>query len=435
MSDYEELDNQEALKLILEDMQDDEVESILRKHSRIGKIMPPKEESNDNEMHVKQELFMVSFIELTILNEYLYNALKHGSKDLMIDSYGKTDSIGRISFNESDFNPIESYWFKGKLNGSDNEFIFQTKIFRDTSQQVITEFYVACNKSISFEKMNDIFKDLKSWAFNTSKYVGGCIKVKVKDGTFRGIEIIKFEDKSTELILNETQEKFIKHFINRIGRGGYARYLLNGVPGSGKTESIREIMRQLKGFSTFIIPDFNTSEDLTTILEACEIFTHGVIIMDDIDLYLGSRDKGGYTQLLGHFLSFFDGVKKRKISLLASTNDKGLVDKAAERPGRFNITLDYTFLTAEQITKVCNIHLPEEYRITEVYEALTSNINGKKADITGAFISNLADNIKEMCDDNEDWKVADVVVLIKELYKGFYMSQVESRNNIGFKTN
>jgi len=138
---------------------------------------------------------------------------------------------------------------------------------------------------------------------------------------------------------------------------------------------------------------------------------------------------------LGQFLSFFDGVKKRKISLLASTNDKGLVDKAAERPGRFNFTLDYGFLDDEQIVKVCDIHLPEKWRVDEVYDALKDNIGGKKAKITGAFIANLADNIKEMSEDDENWTLEDTVSLIKESYKGFYSSQVEKeRQSLGFQT-
>jgi hypothetical protein len=53
--------------------------------------------------------------------------------------------------------------------------------------------------------------------------------VKVKEGQFRGIIDIE-EEAGNELILNATQRKFIDHF-NRVGRGGNARYLLNGEPG------------------------------------------------------------------------------------------------------------------------------------------------------------------------------------------------------------
>ena len=201
------------------------------------------------------------------------------------------------------------------------------------------------------------------------------------------------------------------------------------------TESIREIARRLIPNVTFIIPEFRTSDDLTSIMEACEIFENAVIVMDDIDLYLGSRDHGNYTNLLGQFLSFFDGVKKRKISLLASTNDKGLVDKAAERPGRFNFTLDYSFLDDDQIVKVCNIHLPEKWRVEGVYDALKGNVGGKKAKITGAFIANLADNIKEMSEGDEEWGLEDTVSLIKESYKGFYNTQISKDNpSMGYQS-
>ena len=319
------------------------------------------------------------------------------------------------------------------MENDTNDYFIQTKIFIDNRGELVTNVTVTCKEGVSHEKLEDLLKNLRSLAFNNSDYKGKCIKVKLRDGRFRGIEIIDIKESSNELILNEVQKKFIEHFISRVSRGGNARYLFNGEPGTGKTESIREIARRLVPTVTFIIPEFNTSDDLTMIMEACEIFENAVIIMDDIDLYLGSRDNGSYTRLLGQFLSFFDGVKKRKISLLASTNDKGLVDKAAERPGRFNFTLDYSYLDEDQIVKVCDIHLPEQWRVKEVYDVLTGNINGKKAKITGAFIANLADNIREMSEDEEDWELEDTVSLIKESYKGFYSSQVEKeKTSMGF---
>lgn len=377
----------------------------------------------------------ISFIEFAIINAYLYDSYKGKQKDIVVNSYGWVDGIGRLNYGGG-FEITGSYWFSAKIEGDENEYMIQTKSFLDNRNELITQLHITSKKGILYMNFEDIFKKIKSVSFNNSEYKGKCIKVKLREGRFRGIEIIDIQESSNELILNETQMKFIEHFINRVGRGGNARYLLNGQPGSGKTESIREISRRLIPNVTFVIPDFSTSDDLTSIMEACEIFDNAVIIMDDIDLYLGSRDNGSYTRLLGQFLSFFDGVKKRKISLLASTNDKGLVDKAAERPGRFNFTLDYTFLDEEQIVKVCNIHLPEEWRVQEVYDALTSTINGKKVEITGAFIANLGDNIREMSEDDEEWTITDTVSLVIQSYKGFYYSQVEKeKSTMGFKVN
>jgi hypothetical protein len=376
----------------------------------------------------------VSFIEFAIFNAYLYECFKGKQNQINVSSYGITDSIGRITFGGS-FEITGSYWFNSKFEGDDNDYVFQTKMFVDGRNELVNQINITCKKGIEYTKIVELFKNLKALAFNNSEYRGKCIKVKLRDGRFKGIEIIDIVDSSNELVLNDVQTKFIEHFISRVGRGGNARYLFNGEPGTGKTESIREIARKLIPNVTFIIPDFGNSDDLTSIMEACEIFENAVIIMDDIDLYLGSRDNGSYTRLLGQFLSFFDGVKKRKISLLASTNDKGLVDKAAERPGRFNFTLDYSFLDEKQIERVCNIHLPEKWQVKEVYDALTGTINGKKVKITGAFIANLADNIKEMSEDDENWSIDDTVSLVNESYKGFYSSQVEKeKTTMGFQT-
>lgn len=375
----------------------------------------------------------ISFVEFAIINSYFHDLyVKKETKDVSVRMYGDTDNIGRITIGGS-FNNVDSFWFSCTFDGDDNDWFVQTKMFSDGRGDLITQLHVTSKKGLKHKEFEDIFKKIKSLAFNNSEYKGKCIKISLIEGRFKGISIIDIKEASNELIMTEVQRRYIDHFITRVARGGSARYLLNGEPGTGKTESIREICRRLIPDVTFVIPDFTTTGDLNSIMEACEIFENAVIIMDDIDLYLGSRDNGSYTRMLGQFLSFFDGVKKRKISLLASTNDKGLVDKAAERPGRFNFTLDYTFLNEEQIIKVCDIHLPEKWRIKEVYDALSEHINGKKPNITGAFIANLAENIVEMSEEDENWTVNDTISLIKESYKGFYMSQISAdKPKMGF---
>ena len=417
----------------IEEMLENEAKELMKAYD--DEVPVDVTEAIDEEYTTNSDTFDMSFIEFALFNKYFYSCFRNPSEELAVTSYGYTDGQGKLNFGGA-FEATDSWWFQVKLKDDDNDYVFQTKIFQDNRQTIVTQLHITAKKGMLLKTINSLFKRIRGLAFNNSEYVGKCIKVKLIDNRFRGIEIIEFEKNNFELILTETQKKYIEHFISRVKRGSSARYLLNGEPGTGKTESIRDIIRNLIPEVTFIIPDFSTCEDLTTILESCEIFERGVIIMDDIDLYLGSRDNGSYTRLLGEFLSFFDGVKKRKISLLASTNDKGLVDKAAERPGRFNMTLDYTFLTEEQIKHVCKIHLPEKYHVDEVYGALNGTINGRKANITGAFIANLADNIKEMSEDDENWSIDDTVSLITESYKGFYSSQVEkNKNNIGFKIN
>ena len=412
----------------------DVINRMNMKRNKLMDIVDDIEDDIEDEFKSRTRTKTISFIEFGIINTYLISCVGKNTNDVIIDSYGQLDSSNKLQFSGA-FEMTGPYWFHGRFSDDtpDNEYFFQTCIYLDSRNELITQLHITSKNLKSWEEFNVILKRLIKTAFNNSEFKGKCISVKLKSGQFRGIEVIDAGTAVNELILNDIQDRYIKHFISRVEKGGSVRYLLNGEPGTGKTETIREIIRTLIPEVTFIVPEFDTSDDLMSVLEACEIFDKGVIIMDDIDLYLGSRQNGSYTRLLGQFLSFFDGVKKRKISLLASTNDKGLVDKAAERPGRFNFTLDYTFLDEEQIIKVCNIHLPEKWKIAEVYEALNTKINGKKVNITGAFIANLAENIKEMSEDDEEWGLTDTVNLIIESYKGFYSSQVErEKKTLGF---
>jgi hypothetical protein len=386
--------------------------------------------------NVNQVVDAISFIELSVINSYLLSCYKNNKQenDVNIITYGKVNHIGQIEQGGAP-EDTESFWFMGKLKNYDYFLIFQTRAHINNRGDFECFINISTNKKIKDEELDDILKHLKKVAFNSSKYVGKMIKVKFYESSFHGIEIIENSDGDDKdlLVLNDVQNKFIEHFVNVVSRGGNLRYLLNGEPGTGKTKTIREIAKKLLPNSTFIIPDFVDGSDLSTIIETCNIFDKAVIIMDDIDLYIGSRDNGGYTQNLGEFLTIFDGLKKQKISFIASTNDKKLVDKAAERPGRFNFIIDYGFLTDEQIIKVCELYLPQEWQIKEIYSLLTGKINGKKTKITGAFIYNLSENIKDMSVDNIEWTLNDTIQLIKESYKGFYHSQIEvEKDNIGF---
>jgi len=382
--------------------------------------------------------FSITPLELAIINQFMFDNYVSGvTEGITIGNYGHIASDGRLRFGGS-FDHSGGWWFSTEMDGVDNKFFVQTVAYLDRYDIYQTYLNITSEGKMDRKSFETMFKNLKSLAFNNSVYKGTCIEVIIDKGAFQGIKRVEEKGVCEDLILNADQKRFIKHFINRVRRGQTARVMFNGIPGTGKTESIREIIKELTPQSTFIIPTFTTVADLKMILECCEIFDDGVVIMDDIDLFIGSRDKGGYTNLLGEFLSFFDGVKKRKINLLASTNDKGLVDEAAERPGRFNFIIDFDYLDEEQIPLVCEIHLDEEWRIPEVYEKLTGNINGSKVKMTGAFIANLAKNIREMAldyeEEDDDWTLADTLTLIESSYKGFYSSQTRKKSSLGFQT-
>lgn len=393
------------------------------------------EEDNENVKQINRE---ISIVEFAVYNKFLYQSMNKETGGFKTTGYGAVNNIGMMTFG-GEFKPTLAWWFSLESANilSDVKVVIQTKIDKNNYGEIYCTLNIIFEDGQKNDDLTKYYNEFKKVAFNNSVYKGKCLKVTVRDGNFQGIDIINMESFNKELILTKTQSRYLKHFTKRVGRGGNARYMLNGTPGTGKTDSIRRAIYELTPEITFVIPNFYNSKDLTMIMEACEIFDPGVIVIDDIDLYLGNREKGGYTSLLGEFLSFFDGVKKRKISLLASTNDKSLVDKAAERPGRFNVIIDFGYLDDEQTREVANIHLAKEWQVEEVYKLLTGKIDGKKVNVTGAFLANLAENIDEMSEDmegDEKWTLNDTLELIKDSYIGFYHSQVkENKGGIGFK--
>lgn len=415
----EDLDIPEEEENYVNSEEPDEQEKYIMKGSEVEKV--------------RSEVYEISIIEFAIYNEFLNKCRYENIDNFKTNSYGKVEEISRIQYGGT-FRSYLPWWFLCTYKGMD--LIIQTRIFADARGKITCELNITLDEAIDPIEFDKMFKHFNKSAFNNSEYKGKCIQVKVIEGSFQGITIIETDDFECPLVLNKPQERFLTHFERRVLRGSQVRYLLNGEPGTGKTESIRRIIKKITPNATFVIPEFHNTSDLKTVLEACEIFEPGVVVIDDIDLYLGSRDKGTYTSLLGDFLTFFDGVKKRKISLLASTNDKRLVDKAAERPGRFNIILDFSYLEDDQIEDVVNMHFPKKWQIKEIYSALKGkDKDGKDIKVTGAFIANLAENIKEMSQDDKEWSLEDTLLLIEECYAGFYSSQTNKKKDkgIGFK--
>jgi cell division protease FtsH len=121
------------------------------------------------------------------------------------------------------------------------------------------------------------------------------------------------------------------------------RYLFSGKPGTGKTKIIRAIANACKGKATFLFSN-GAEERVDDLFEVASMFSPVVLCIDDIDMLTGSRQDGLYNRQLATFLQRLDGFTKGDQFLLATTNDKTLVDLAASRPGRFDRILDVNLI-------------------------------------------------------------------------------------------
>jgi hypothetical protein len=171
------------------------------------------------------------------------------------------------------------------------------------------------------------------------------------------------------------------------------RYLMVGMPGTGKTEITLAIVNYLNSLGVTVIktvPD----KALKDKIELAELLAPSVFILDDIDMYLGSRSKGVISEALGTFLDVLDGTEKIKsnVGFVATTNSVDLLDLAAQRPGRFDKILSFDSLTKENVLGIIRKSIHKEFEAGFKFEAAFTNAavvdKMHSAGVTGSHIYN-----------------------------------------------
>ena len=131
------------------------------------------------------------------------------------------------------------------------------------------------------------------------------------------------------------------------------RYLMAGSPGTGKTESTLVIANELikRGVTVIKTP---ICKYLKEKVELGILLAPTIFIFDDIDLSLGSRNRGFFSENLQIFLDVLDGTEKlpENVGIIATTNSTSLLDLAAQRPGRFDKFLCFDELTKDNIKNI-----------------------------------------------------------------------------------
>jgi len=207
------------------------------------------------------------------------------------------------------------------------------------------------------------------------------------------------------------------------------RYLLCGEPGTGKTKSVRTLINMCYNKATIIIAEGEI--DFRALFDFAAMFEPAILCIDDIDLLIGSRDRSFSPNSLGALLQELDGFEKNNIFLLTTTNDKELIDKAASRPGRFDMVIDYN-----KINKNNYLELIRSYCSTpQIKEVIDESILAtlQKNKITGAYLVNLIKQleIKYKLDPECDMREY-IRNLITLTYRGFYKNTDEKQMSFGF---
>ena len=228
------------------------------------------------------------------------------------------------------------------------------------------------------------------------------------------------------------------------------RYLKVGNPGTCKTESTIVIANELNKLGVTIIKT-PICRNLHDKVELANVLAPALIIFDDIDLSLGDRNKGAYSQLLGDFLDVLDGTDKLSddVGVIATTNAAHLLDLAAQRPGRFDKTLLFDDINHENIKNIILKSLRNNFKLTKGKEVALysdSKIVDKFYD-AGVSGSHIYNGIKMLKLRYDTLKIPNItvakiiksidsdIVTIQKIRKVSFLKEKFDRENggIGFK--
>jgi len=312
--------------------------------------------------------------------------------------------------------------------------IYIADLFFETNRTGKMCYYITFSHDEKATPDENVGFGLLSLAFcNTSLYKTGCVEIYHSGDrlVISNLDVTRITPPAGDLDkifikagIKECISRFIYTFENYDTFKTPLKYLLSGKPGLGKTEVMRAVIDKCSKHGLVIIPtEMNGAECL--LFKFGKLFSPALICIDDIDLTLGSRDNGFNKKALSTFLSEMDGIVQNQIFVIATTNDKMLVDIAASRPGRFDEIIDFGEFDKVFYLDLIRQRTDDECIISLFDESILKLMDSKK--VTGAFIVNLVKQLKIMTKMNPYYSKSDLQNYLNSSYKGFYKKQEEGK--------
>ena len=193
----------------------------------------------------------------------------------------------------------------------------------------------------------------------------------------RDMNTIYLDNKTKDDILNDIHNFFKEEDIYSLYGIPYKKtYLLEGLPGTGKTSLIFAIASLLK--MNISIITFGPDMDDAVFMKAISYLpNNSILLLEDVDAVFNQRKSQVHSPItFSALLNTLDGVARRhKLITFITTNHLENLDKALLRPGRIDKIVNFTYATEEQIKEMFLKFRPNDKNsLNEFFE----NIKGDK---------------------------------------------------------
>lgn len=292
--------------------------------------------------NITTPMFKILLDYFNLMNDKKNLQKKHG-----ISIYGFVDSSDNMIENLPE---LPDGYVKCKVILKYNDdFVFFVRLSREFMDGCwICSLKISSSKQ-SYVSSAFLYKKILFDAISISKLKGSYFTMKSDEMFWDKIRLEKRD--FSDIYLPEKTMQDLKLYTELfLKKGELMRYLLAGTPGTGKTEATIAIANVLNKLGVTVIKT-SVCGLIKEKIELAELLEPSIVIFDDIDLSLGSRNSGGFSHLLGTFLDVMDGTDKisKRVGIIATSNSLELLDLAASRPGRFNKLMTFDEITKDNI--------------------------------------------------------------------------------------
>jgi len=265
----------------------------------------------------------------------------------------------------------------------------------------------------------------------------------------------------------EELRRFLDGIDDEVGLSEQTGIILEGPPGTGKTELVREMCQERYGSVPVTVsgPEIlskwvgESERALREKFEEAQNTRHKVLYIDELDAIARSRDESSEshsTQIVAQLMVLLDGVEAKKeseerdeedennLKVIASTNISHVVDPALRRPGRLgNRPIRFRLPDKEERRAILHhyledVHASRDGKLGSELEAFVTRgesdeleklIELKTEGFTGADIEDwVRESVKEVIE--EGGEALDVGTMEKVLEEGGFGRERDFEENV-----